>query len=195
MAAAERKVKFKGSEISKLIKIFKGVEIMKFRKAVVEDIDGIMEIINAAQNYLAEQGIDQWQNNYPNSKTLKKDIKNDNLYVLEKKNEVAAAAAVIFGEDPTYNYIENGGWLSDGFYGVIHRAAVAPEYKGRGLVSEIFNETYKMGKELGAESIRIDTHPHNLPMQRAIEKENFSYCGVIYIEDGSKRLAYEKLLK
>ena len=175
--------------------LYEGVEIMKFRKAVVKDIDEIMEIINAAQNYLAEQGIDQWQNNYPNQKTIKEDMKNDNLYVLEKKNRVTAVAAIIFGEDPTYDYIENGNWLSDGLYAVIHRAAVAPEYKGQGLVSKIFENTYKMAKELKAESLRIDTHPDNLPMQRAIEKENFSYCGIIYIEDGSKRLAYEKLLK
>lgn len=39
---------------------------MKFRKAAEKDINAIMNIINQAQNYFKEQGIDQWQNGYPN---------------------------------------------------------------------------------------------------------------------------------
>ena len=42
-------------------------------------------------------------------------------------------------------------------------------------------------------SIRIDTHEDNKPMRRFLEKCGFKFCGIIYLEDGSKRLAYEKL--
>lgn len=48
------------------------------------------------------------------------------------------------------------------------------------------------GKEI--KSIRIDTHQDNKSMQRLILKNNFEYCGIIYVEDGSERLAYEKVL-
>ena len=47
---------------------------MNFRKAENSEISEIMKIIKAAQNYLKKEGIDQWQNNYPNSDTIKKDI-------------------------------------------------------------------------------------------------------------------------
>ena len=39
---------------------------MEFRKALEADIENIMEIIRQARNYFKENGIDQWQNNYPN---------------------------------------------------------------------------------------------------------------------------------
>jgi len=167
---------------------------MDFRKSDLKDIPEIMEIISSAQNYLKEKGIDQWQNNYPNQETIKNDIKNDNSYLIAADEQIIAAAAIIFGEDPTYDYIEDGAWITEGEYGVIHRAAVREEYKGQGLMAEIFKETYKMGRKRKAKSIRIDTHPENSAMQRAIEKEDFKYCGIIYTKDGSKRLAYEKII-
>lgn len=167
---------------------------MKFLKTKTEDIPLVMEIIKDAQKYLKNEGIDQWQNDYPNPQVIKEDIKNGNAYVIKKNDTVVAAAAIIFANDPTYDQIEHGEWLTQGKYGVIHRAAVAKDYKGQGIASIFFRETEKMAAEKGAESIRIDTHQENLSMQRLIEKENFKYCGIIYTADGSKRLAYEKII-
>ena len=41
-------------------------------------------------------------------------------------------------------------------------------------------------------SILIDTHRQNIPMQRTLKKNGFTRCGVIYLEDGSERIAYQK---
>ncbi len=167
---------------------------MNFRKAENRDIPEIIKIINAAQNYLRKEGIDQWQNNYPNSETIREDIRQNNSYLIQQGKHIIATAAVIFAKDSTYDYIEAGEWIADGKYGVIHRAAVKEEYKGQGIMAEIFKNTYKLARSENAESIRIDTHPENLAMQQAIEKESFKYCGIIYISDGSERLAYEKII-
>lgn len=167
---------------------------MQFLKTKIEDIPQVMEIIRDAQKYLCQEGIDQWQNDYPNPDTFKEDIKNGNSYVIKDKEKVIAAAAIIFADDPTYARIYEGQWLSQGKYGVIHRAAVAEDYKGQGIASLFFKEAEKMAAESAAQSLRIDTHQDNLSMQRLIEKENFKYCGIIYTESGSRRLAYEKLL-
>lgn len=40
-------------------------------------------------------------------------------------------------------------------------------------------------------TIRIDTHRDNQPMQNAIRKAGFTYCGIIYCWDGSERLAFQ----
>lgn len=167
---------------------------MNFRKTKIREIPEIMEIIRAAQNYLAGEGIDQWQEDYPNSETIRNDIENSNSYLLKKDDEIIATAAIIFGDDPTYHYIEDGDWIADGKYGVIHRAAVAEKHKGQGIISRIFQESFKLAEVESAVSIRIDTHQKNFPMQRAIEKEGFKYCGIIYTADKSKRLAYEKIV-
>lgn len=168
---------------------------MIFRKAVTKDLKEIMPIIKSAQDYLKKNKIDQWQNNYPNLKILKEDIKNNNLYILEINGEIVAVAAIIFAEDPFYNKITDGEWLKNGFYGAIHRAAVAKKFKGQNLISEFFSQTYKMAQNLNADSIRIDTHRDNLAMRKVVEKEGFNYCGIIRVRNGSERLAYEKLIK
>ena len=49
---------------------------MKLKKATMEDYDQIMTILRDGSNQLAEQGIDQWQGDYPNPDVVKNDIKN-----------------------------------------------------------------------------------------------------------------------
>ena len=62
------------------------------------------------------------------------------------------------------------------------------------LNSEIINHTASLAKEKGVTSIKIDTHEDNEPMRRSLIKNGFDYCGIIYLTDGNKRVAYEKLL-
>ena len=47
----------------------------------------------------------------------------------------------------------------------------------------------------GIKNIRVDTHKDNKSMQGLLLKNNYKYCGVIYLEDGSKRIAFEKEVK
>jgi RimJ/RimL family protein N-acetyltransferase len=41
--------------------------------------------------------------------------------------------------------------------------------------------------------IRIDTHHDNVVMQHVVQKAGFQRCGIIYIADGTPRIAYELL--
>ena len=166
---------------------------MEFRKAVESDIEDIMNIINKAQCYLKELGIDQWQNNYPNYDVIKEDISNNNSYVLLKDNIIIGTVAVIFNGEKTYDTIYNGQWLSDGEYATIHRLAVDSNYRGLGISSIILENIEKMCIENNINSIKVDTHRGNLPMQKFLQKHGFLYCGIIYLEDGNERIAYEKI--
>ena len=167
---------------------------MEFRKSTTDDIEDILNIIRQAQEYLKDAGIDQWQNGYPNKETIEKDIKEEHSYVLVENNKVIATAAISFDEEKTYSTIFEGSWLSDKTYAVIHRIAVERSLKGSGLASIIIKETERLSLQKGVASIKVDTHKNNLSMQRFLEKNGFSYCGIIYLEDGSKRLAYEKFI-
>lgn len=166
---------------------------MKFRKAVESDIEDIMNIINKAQSYLKGLGIDQWQNNYPNCDVIKKDIDNGDSYVLEKDGKLLGTVAVIFDGEKTYDIIYNGQWLSDGEYATIHRLAVDSNYRGLGISSIILENIKKMCIENNINSIKVDTHSGNLPMQKFLQKHGFIRCGIIYLEDGNERIAFEKM--
>ena len=76
--------------------------------------------------------------------------------------------------------------------------AVNASLRGRGYAGRLFEEVAALARESGMDSIRIDTHEGNLPMQRALEKSGFARCGTIFLkggaEDGDPRIAFEKLL-
>ena len=88
------------------------------------------------------------------------------------------------GDDPTYVKIDDGAWIEDSAYGVIHR--IAARIGARGVVREATD--FALSK---IDHIRIDTHADNKVMQHVLEKIGFRRCGVIYVYDGSPREAYE----
>ncbi|HLR35733.1 MAG TPA: GNAT family N-acetyltransferase [Tissierellales bacterium] len=167
---------------------------MKFRKAVGLDINGIMNIIRKAQDYFKEQGIDQWQNNYPNVEIISKDISNEYGYVLLKDNIIIGTVAVSFDGEKTYEYIYNGRWISNNEYAVIHRMAIDSRYKRAGLATLIIEYIEEVCLDKDVHSIRVDTHKENLAMQKLLKKNGFIYCGIIYLEDKSERMAFEKII-
>lgn len=166
---------------------------MEFRKSSELDLDNIMDIIRQAQFYFKSRGIDQWQDNYPNIETINADIKNGNSYVLLKGN-IVGTAALCFGGEKNYECIYEGKWMSDFKYAVIHRIAVAANYKGLGLASVIIKNIEKICRDNSVLSIRADTHRDNVSMQKMLQKNKFEYCGIIYLNDGSERIAFEKII-
>lgn len=166
---------------------------MEFRRANEQDILEILAIIKQAQSYFKKQGIDQWQGDYPNAGTIREDIAKEYAYVLLKDNHVAATVAVSFDGEETYDNIYGGEWLSNQPYAVIHHLAVNEELKGSGLSTIVMEHIFELCRQKGIHSIKVDTHEENKPMRRLLEKNLFSYCGIIHVSDG-ERVAYEKLI-
>lgn len=166
-----------------------------FRKSEFKDVERIMDIIRQAQVYLKSQGIDQWQNGYPNEEAIENDIRNEISYVLEEDGNIIATSAISFDGEPTYDEIKQGQWLSDYEFAVIHRIAVDNDYKGLGVAGKLIKATEELCSKRDVRSIRIDTHKDNLAMQSSIKKNGFKYCGIIFVCDGSERIAFEKIIK
>lgn len=169
---------------------------MELRKATRADLPAIGGLYRAARAGLKAMGIDQWQNgDYPNEEDAKVDMDQGRCYVLTQGGEVIAVACLAFGHEPTYDVIENGAWGSSAeYYGFLHRIAVAPQAKGQGAAGRLFTELERQAKERGVAVIRGDTHRDNHPMQRVMAKAGLTLRGVIHVEDGTQRLAFEKLL-
>ena len=167
---------------------------MKLTKASEHDIPQIMNIIKKAQNYFKENQINQWQNNYPNTQTIEQDIHNGYSYVLVEDETILATVSISFDGEKNYEKIEDGAWLTNGEYAVIHRLAVKNSQKGKGISSFIIKIIENMCLERGITSIKIDTHKQNTSMQKLLHKNNYQYCGIIYVADQSPRVAYEKVL-
>lgn len=159
---------------------------MEIRKATMNDWNEIRNIYIEARQFMAEQGNpSQWGTVHPPEDLLLEDIAQGKLYVCIEGG-IAAVFYFAVEEDPTYGVIEDGEWLNDKPYGVVHRMASARTI--RGAASFCMDWAFRQ-----AGNIRIDTHEDNIPMQNMLQKNGFRHCGTIYLENGDPRIAFQKI--
>ena len=130
------------------------------RKAVTEDLEGILEIVTDAQRSLKKRGIDQWQNGYPNRESILSDIGMDIGFVVFCEEGILAYAAIIINGEPEYKNLD-GKWLSDQDYVVIHRVCVRKGHTRQGLASALMRKAEETALQHNALSFKIDTHKDN----------------------------------
>lgn len=163
---------------------------MEIRPSTEHDIDRMMEIYAYAREFMAQHGNpNQWgATQWPPEHLIHHDILCGNSYVCVHEGKVVGTFFFAMGDDiePTYRHIEDGAWLNDSTYGVIHRLAGDGSVKGIGAFC--LNWTFQQCGHL-----RVDTHGDNIVMQNLLGKLGFVHCGTIYVEeDNDPRLAYEK---
>ena len=161
-------------------------KIPSVRLAEERDLPEIAAIYDHARAFMYANGnTTQWPTaQYPSLDSARLDLEDGILYVTETAEGLTGTFVLIPGPDPTYNYIENGSWRSDTAYGAVHRVAS----RGRGTLAAAleFAKTQYI-------HIRMDTHQDNAPMRHLLQKAGFSYRGIIYVEDGTARLAFDLL--
>lgn len=166
----------------------------EIRKAKENDLPAIMEIIHQAQRTMKQDGFQQWTKGYPGEEILSKDIEKQSCYLLTDQEEIVAVGTLYMENDPNYRIIEEGNWKTEEPYGTVHRLAVAEGRRQQGLAGILYDRLEKICREKGMRGMRVDTHRDNKKMQSWIRKQGFRLCGVIYVEDGTKRDAFEKPL-
>lgn len=162
------------------------------RPAQPADMDRIAEIYAHARAFMKASGNPgQWGESYPSEEVIRRDIERGNCHVLETEDALEAVFAYIEGEDATYREIAEGAWRQQGAYGTVHRLASAGNR--RGAAALCFDWCAARAKAHGCASLRAGTHADNQPMQRVLAGTGFVRCGVIYLENGAPRLAYERV--
>ena len=165
---------------------------MVIRPATEADIPAVLPVFEAAKAIMRADGNhDQWgAPGFPGDALLLRDIARGGGFVISSEAEggveksIVAYFALLPSPEPTYSHID-GAWLTDEPYGVIHRIASYPEVHG--IFSAVIDFAAARYPHL-----RIDTHRDNRIMQHLIDMAGFTYCGVIWLEDGTERLAYER---
>lgn len=158
------------------------------RKATIEDLDTILLLIEEGRRkMIAEGNVNQWSGGRPSREMLIKDITEGVSHLVVHNGKPVATFALIEGQDPTYARIYDGEWKNDNPYFVIHRVASMAGVHGimRTVLDYAFTQTG---------TIRIDTHEENLTMRALLKKYGFAYCGIILLDNGDPRLAYQKTI-
>ncbi len=159
--------------------------MLEIRKTVTEDLDAVEKIFVHARKQMAINGNPtQWGDDRPSMDLVRNDIAEGNSYVVLNDGKITATFACIPGIEPTYLEID-GAWLDDDPYVTIHRIASLNEVKG------IFDHVIDWLSDRHVD-IRIDTHRDNRIMRHLIERNGFHTCGIIIVDDGTERIAYQK---
>ena len=160
------------------------------RPAKTEDIPEIERIIGTARQFMRDHGNTvQWSGTGDASIEAKipGDIERGVGYVVTAGDKLCGYFAFIIGADPTYSYIE-GEWPDDEEYGTLHRVASDGTQHGVTKAAVKFAESKISNR-------RMDTYPDNATMKKIIAGNGFTYAGIIYVEDGTPRVAYWKKIK
>jgi len=172
---------------------------MYFKKATLDDLDTIIDILSDGRNQLAEAGVNQWQGDYPSRNQITEDIMKGSAYLFNADDSATVGAvAVVPSPDATYD-TANADWLNTtGPYAVIHRVAIHSNHAGHGYATQLFEKiiAHIAADHPEIKSIRIDTHADNHPMQHLIAKMDFKQVGemvgVYHLDDVC--YVYEKLI-
>ena len=151
--------------------------------AQLPDLGRIQEIYGYAREFMAKHGNpNQWGKTYPPIEQLRRDIAEEKLFVITDGQRIHGVFYFWIGQDPTYRRID-GAWRSDSPYGTIHR--IAGDGSGGILKTAVAFAEEKIGH------LRMDTHEDNRVMQSAVAKLGFQRRGIIYLANGSPRIAYD----
>ena len=174
-------------------------EPLSFRPAKEADMGDILRIVGDARASLKKHKVDQWQGPYPDEKAFLFDMDRGECFVLLHGEEIAGFFTLSTREEKCYGEITDGKWTADLPYCVLHRAAVAAEYRGSGMAEYMMKCVEEQARRFDRRSIRVDTHRKNKAMQRLLRDSGFRYRGnvQVIVEPGhdSARQAFEKLLK
>ncbi len=161
---------------------------MNIRHSKIEDFDELISVYDYAREFMRSNGNPtQWGPTHPCAEVLREDIEDGNGYVITEQDVIVGAFVFVIGDDPTYTEIREGAWLNDRPYGTIHRTASNGKAKGVFDAMLAFCESQ-------IDNIRIDTHRNNAPMLHLLESRGFIRCGLITTDDGTERIAFQKVL-
>lgn len=147
------------------------------RKAVLEDLNQILDIVKKVVVIMQNGGNDQWNDSYPGYDDFHADILAGDLFVYSEGDGTIKAVICLNRDEPEeYRGIP---WKYNRSALIIHRMAVAPEFHGNGLAKELITFAEKRALELDLGYIRSDTSSRNSGMNTLFKKFEFDFRGTL----------------
>lgn len=157
-----------------------------------QDLDQAMNLVQSCVSHMLAQGIEQWDEVYPDRETLRKDIARGNLFLARDQTSQDLAGIVVLDQEQALEYKELC-WQYPGPSLVVHRLSVAPGHQGKGLASAMMDFVEAWGREQGFASIRLDAYSLNPAALRLYEKRRYLKAGSVTFRKGVFH-CYEKRL-
>ena len=154
------------------------------RRAKISEIHDILNVTKECAAYMIQNGIHQWNGNYPSKKAFEKDIERSELYVLEKEERIIGTLVISTLMDEEYRPIQ---WLTPNNKNIyIHRLAILPGQQGKGFAQKLMDHAENHAREHGFISVRLDTFSQNKRNQRFYEARGYRKLADIYFPKQSE---------
>jgi GNAT superfamily N-acetyltransferase len=145
------------------------------RIATIDDLDYVEKIFKNAIEAMDSNGINQWDNIYPNKEILKEDILKGEMFLGVVDNKIACA--FVLNSDYDEEYI-NGNWkYRNESFNIVHRLCVNPDFQNQGIGTQSMILIEKMLRKEGIESIRLDAFSLNPFALRLYKKIGYVRVG------------------
>ncbi|MBM4326037.1 MAG: GNAT family N-acetyltransferase [Deltaproteobacteria bacterium] len=155
---------------------------MEIAQASMQDLPEVMDVISACVWQMESQGIFQWDEIYPNSGTLQKDIESHFLYVARDDGRVFGIMALNEYQDPEYSAIE---WeYGGGKILAVHRLAVDPLRWRQGIASRLMDFAEQHAGARGYAAIRLDAFLHNPGSVALYDRRGYRNAGIVRFRKG-----------
>lgn len=166
--------------------------MIKLRKVKEDEIMMALCFIEQAKAHLKEQGIDQWQDGYPNLDSVKEDVSAYRGYFITDDGVPAGYLCLDFEGESVYRQLD-GQWECNEGYAALHRLAIGDAYRGKGVGKLAFGACETLCRDRGIHSIRVDTKDENPKMRHVVTENGYKYRGDVYYDSCGKRMAFEKV--
>lgn len=158
----------------------------------IEQLDEIINLIQAVVKRLIDEGIDQWDELYPGKDDIETDIKGNLAFGYFKNGKIVGYIVLNEETNPEYNEVE---WEYDGGIPlIIHRLSVHPDLTGCGIATEIIDFAEMQAVKCGYSVIRLDVFSQNTAALHLYEKSGYRRAGSVSFRKG-KFFLYEKRLQ
>jgi ribosomal protein S18 acetylase RimI-like enzyme len=167
---------------------------MIIRKANKEDLENIMKMYKSCVTGMLENGIDQWDDTYPNTEIISEDLNVGTYYVSEMDGAIIGGVNIDKNQDDTYLALD---WedKSDSFL-VVHRLGVKEEFWNKKIGKDLMLFTEKLVIEKGLKSIRLDTYSGNPKAMEFYRRLGYIELGTIDLKpEKDKYYCFEKIIK
>jgi ribosomal protein S18 acetylase RimI-like enzyme len=171
---------------------------MKVRLADTADVPKIMQLVSRVVPLMRATGNLQWDHTYPNPAVFERDIELNQLWVLELsasegEAQIAGVAAITTDQQEEYS---NVGWDIEEPAIVVHRLAVDPAFRGKGIAEALMRYSEAVALERGIAVLRVDTNSENAATQKLFPKLGYTLSGEtgFSFRPGLRFLCYEKRL-
>lgn len=148
---------------------------IEYRKATLNDLNEITNLVNAAIQTMIEEEIYQWDELYPTKEDFKNDIELNQLYVGIIDNKIAITFTLNQESDEEYNHAF---WEHPEInYYVLHRICVNPAFQNMKVATNTMKYIEKILINMGIYALRLDVYSLNPYSQKLYANMGYKKTG------------------